>query len=191
MSSQPLSSQHKAKKRKHVGADIGPSEPSAKRSKKEGKHKKDKRHKEVDGQVREKRKDKGKAREDEKQFKVISATLAISIPPVFANNLRAGAEEMLDSMIMRYVFTNEIATLDQWEEEILRIHWNRYIPALQGVILAYDNLQFLESTATIKADCPFANCRISFDATVWSPHIGMQLGEFDKYGLQLIVRPDS
>lgn len=113
MSSQPLSSQHKAKKRKHVGADIGPSEPSAKRSKKEGKHKKDKRHKEVDGQFREKRKDKGKAREDEKQFKVISATLAISIPPVFANNLRAGAEEMLDSMIMRYVFTNEIATLDQ------------------------------------------------------------------------------
>ncbi len=100
--SQPESSQ-KPKKRKHAVADGVPSEPSAKRSK-TGKHKKEKRHKDVDGRVSEKRKDKGKgkAREDDSQFKVISATLAISIPPVFAKDLRAGAEEMLDSMIMRY-----------------------------------------------------------------------------------------
>lgn len=98
--SQPNAS-HKSKKRKHTVADGVVIEPSSKRSK-TSKHKKEKQQKEVDGQVKEKRKDKGKAREDDRQFKVISATLAISIPPVFANNLQAGAEEMLDSMVMRY-----------------------------------------------------------------------------------------
>ena len=53
---------------------------------------------------------------------------------------------------------------------------NRYIPALRGVVLAHDNLQFLESKATIKADCTFANCSVRFDATVWAPRIGMELG---------------
>lgn len=52
----------------------------------------------------------------------------------------------------------------------------RYIPALQGVVLAHDNLKVLAATATIKGDCPFANCQIAFDATVWSPQIGMKLG---------------
>jgi DNA-directed RNA polymerase I subunit RPA43 len=52
----------------------------------------------------------------------------------------------------------------------------RYIPAFQGVVLAHSDLQFLEKTATIKADCPFSVCKVGFDATVWSPHIGMKLG---------------
>ena len=53
----------------------------------------------------------------------------------------------------------------------------RYIPALQGVVLAHDRLEFLDKVATIKADCPFANCRVAFDATVWSPQVGMKLGQ--------------
>ncbi|KAF8919949.1 hypothetical protein CPB85DRAFT_1557272 [Mucidula mucida] len=51
----------------------------------------------------------------------------------------------------------------------------RYIPALQGVVLAHSNLSFLDDKASIKADCPFLVCRVSFDATVWSPSIGMTL----------------
>ena len=51
----------------------------------------------------------------------------------------------------------------------------RYIPALQGVVLAHDRLEFLDRVATVKADCPFANCRVAFDATVWSPQVGMKL----------------
>ncbi|CDO75657.1 hypothetical protein BN946_scf184941.g10 [Trametes cinnabarina] len=51
----------------------------------------------------------------------------------------------------------------------------RYIPALQGVVLAHDRLQFLDKVATIKADCPFAICKVAFDATVWSPQVGMKL----------------
>ncbi len=53
----------------------------------------------------------------------------------------------------------------------------RYIPALRGVVLAHDRLEFLDKVATIKADCPFANCRVAFDATVWSPQVGMKLCE--------------
>lgn len=36
------------------------------------------------------------------QFQIVNASLLLSIPPVFAANPRAGAEEMLDSMVMRY-----------------------------------------------------------------------------------------
>ncbi|KAF9051047.1 hypothetical protein BDZ89DRAFT_1098578 [Hymenopellis radicata] len=79
---------------------------------------------------------KGKSRDTE--FQVVQATLLLSIAPVFASNPRAGVNEMLDSMIMRY------------------------IPALQGVVLAHSNLSFLDDKASIKAD-------------LWSPSIGMTL----------------
>ena len=59
------------------------------------------------------------------------------------------------------------------------LYGHRYIPALQGVVLAHDRLEFLGKTATVKADCPFANCRVAFDATVWSPQVGMKLGAFN------------
>jgi len=133
----------KAKKRKHSTAEIGQEvEPSTKRVKKD-KSKKDKSG----------TRDKGKARatDEDGEFRVVRASMLVSIPPVFANNLRGGVQEMLDSLLMRY------------------------ITALQGVVLAHSNLQFLESTAVIKADCPFTNCRVAFDATVWSPRIGMKL----------------
>lgn len=44
-------------------------------------------------------------------------------------------------------------------------------------MLAHDNLEFTASTATIKGECPFSNCTVKFDSTVWSPHVGMKLGE--------------
>jgi len=125
----------KAKKRKHAAAEVGAAEPSTKRQKKE----------------KAAKKDKGKARAGTSEFRIVNASMLVSVPPVFANDLHAGVEEMLDSMLMRY------------------------IPALQGVVMAHENLQFVDSKATIKADCPFANCRIAFDATVWSPQVGMKL----------------
>ncbi|KAG1816146.1 uncharacterized protein BJ212DRAFT_1356686 [Suillus subaureus] len=85
------------------------------------------------------------------EFRVTKATITLSVPPVFASNLRAGVEEMLDSMIMRY------------------------IPSLCGVLLAHSNLHFLSPTVSINADCPFAICNVTFDATVWSPSIAMKL----------------
>ncbi|KAL1942127.1 hypothetical protein VTO73DRAFT_6657 [Trametes versicolor] len=95
--------------------------------------------------------DKGKSRATDDAFRVVRATLSVVVPPVFAADLRGGVEEMLDSTLMRY------------------------IPALQGVVLAHDHLEFLDTVATIKADCPFTICKVTFDATVWSPQVGMKL----------------
>ena len=84
--------EHKTKKRKHAPAEtVG--EPSTKRSK-TGKEKKTK-HKDGKKKLHKKHDAGG-------QFKVVSSTLAISLPPVFANKPREGAEEMLDSLVMRY-----------------------------------------------------------------------------------------
>ncbi|TCD61702.1 hypothetical protein EIP91_008032 [Steccherinum ochraceum] len=140
-----VKSEETAKKRKHAPIEVSAGEPSTKRSKIE------KASKKVHKEKKEKRKGKDKAGDGEGEFRVFQATLALSIPPVFASNLRAGAEEMLDSMVMRY------------------------IPALQGVVLSHSNLQFLESAATIKADCPFSNVTVVFEAMVWSPQVGMKL----------------
>ncbi|KAF8161045.1 hypothetical protein B0H34DRAFT_699182 [Crassisporium funariophilum] len=84
-------------------------------------------------------------------FQVVKASLVISVPPIFAANPRAGIEEMLDSMIMRY------------------------IPSLRGVVLSHSNLSFVNRTADIQGDCPFLVCSVAFDATVWSPRVGFKL----------------
>ncbi|KAI0705049.1 hypothetical protein C8T65DRAFT_653060 [Cerioporus squamosus] len=160
--SQPADT-HKTKKRKHAAAaveDAAAGEPSTKRSKKD---KDEKPHKHKDKHTHHhkdkaaavagasKADKKGKGRATDAAFRVVRASLSVSVAPVFANDLRGGVEEMLDSMLMRY------------------------IPALRGVVLAHDRLEFLDKVATIKADCPFANCRVAFDATVWSPQVGMKL----------------
>ncbi|KAJ6586842.1 hypothetical protein DFH09DRAFT_1141694, partial [Mycena vulgaris] len=103
----------------------------------------------------EKTKSKGKGKatdtDADAEFQVVQASLVVSVSPMFASDPRTGVQEMLDSMIMRY------------------------IPALRGVVLAHSNLSFLKQTAAITADCPFLVCKIQFDATVWSPRVRMKL----------------
>ncbi|KAJ3836191.1 hypothetical protein F5878DRAFT_625818 [Lentinula raphanica] len=84
-------------------------------------------------------------------FQVIHSSFVLSLSPVFASNPRSGVEELLDSMIMRY------------------------IPALDAVVLSHSNITFNQDTAAIQADSPFLICNISFDATVWRPLVGMKL----------------
>ena len=47
--------------------------------------------------------DKGKGRATDDAFRVVRASLSVSVPPYFATDLRGGVEEMLDSMLMRCV----------------------------------------------------------------------------------------
>ncbi|KAH9485351.1 hypothetical protein JR316_0002259 [Psilocybe cubensis] len=42
------------------------------------------------------------------EFKLVQASLVLSIPPVFAANPAAGANELLDSMIMRCAMVHKI-----------------------------------------------------------------------------------
>lgn len=112
------------------------------------------------------------------EFHSVKASVQLTIPPVFATKPHEGAQELLDSMIMRYVCcyksinryvpgggVNNIGSCPY-----------RYIPALRGVVLAHKGLQFLESTGKLKADSPFSICKVGFEAIVWSPEIGMELG---------------
>jgi hypothetical protein len=46
--------------------------------------------------------DKGKARASE--FRTVRAAVPLSLPPVYAMDARAGACEMLDSLVMQYVY---------------------------------------------------------------------------------------
>jgi DNA-directed RNA polymerase I subunit RPA43 len=84
------------KKRKHAihtALDPETSSPS-KKSKKDNKSK--------SGSSKKKDKGKGKSKSSGSEFRLVNASLVVSIPPVFASNPRAGVEEMLDSMVMRY-----------------------------------------------------------------------------------------
>ncbi|KAI5120336.1 hypothetical protein M0805_009412 [Coniferiporia weirii] len=128
-----------SKKRKHVEVNVNDAGAVHKKAKKDGKEHKKKATK--DG-----------------QFQVVSASVVVSIPPRFAMDPMAGAREMLDSLIMRYV------------------------PALKGVMLCHTDVRFLSEVAIIKQECPFLNCIVGFDATVWSPQIGMKLsGKINLY----------
>lgn len=87
MSNSPIT-----KKRKHLENGQAASGSS---------HKKAKKDKEQSG----KRDEKGKGRATEENadsaFRVVSATVVLSIPPVFSKDLMKGVHEMLDSLIMR------------------------------------------------------------------------------------------
>ena len=52
----------------------------------------------VDGSPKRARKGK-----ETDEFCSVKASIVLAVPPVFANRLHYGVEEMLDTMIMRYV----------------------------------------------------------------------------------------
>lgn len=99
------------KKRKHRSTEDLDTTPSASQKKKEKRHKATSQPVALpseDALSSQKRKpkfpkDKGKSRalDHPSEFRVINASLVLSIPPVFASDLRTGVEEMLDSMVMR------------------------------------------------------------------------------------------
>ena len=107
---------------------------------------------------------------NDNQFQVATASLVLSVAPIFAGNPRGGVEEILDSMIMRYLHSTLHSKL--FSNSV------RYVPALQGVVLSHSNLRFLNNTATIRGDSPFLTCTVVFDATVWSPRVGIKLCTF-------------
>ena len=96
-----------SKKRKHRSAEDPDTTHSVSQKKKEKRHKATAPPSEdaLSSQKRKPKspKDKGKSRALDlpSEFHVINASLVLSVPPVFASDLRSGVEEMLDSMIMR------------------------------------------------------------------------------------------
>lgn len=100
-----------SKKRKHRSTEESGATHSSSKKKKE-KRRKDTAESAAppsqDGLSPQKRKlkspkDKGKSRVSDppSEFRMVNASLVLSIPPVFASDLRTGVEEMLDNMVMR------------------------------------------------------------------------------------------
>lgn len=160
-----MSQQISSRKRKQTQSAVDLQPPAAKKSK-ISKHSPDKKrkHKYQDTTAR-----------DHGEFQVVKSSLVVSIPPIYASNPKQGVQEMLDGMLMRYAFSGKLSFSILVIHDLMSFLRPRYIPALKGVVISHTNLQFLDRTTTIKADCPFAVCRVAFDATVWSPRVGSKL----------------
>ena len=117
----------------------------------------------VDGSA--KRAHKGKENDE---FCSVKASIVLSVPPVFANRLRHGVEEMLDTMIMKCAHTHH-------RTHNFFFQSRRYEPTLNGVVLAHSDVHFLDRVARLQADSPFTICHIGFDALIWKPTCGMKL----------------
>ncbi|PFH46384.1 hypothetical protein AMATHDRAFT_155258 [Amanita thiersii Skay4041] len=85
------------------------------------------------------------------EFLIVKANLVVSITPAFTSDARAGVEEVLDSMVMKYN------------------------PTFQGVVVSHSNISFLCKTAFVQVECPYLVCKVSFDIVVWSPQVGVKL----------------
>jgi DNA-directed RNA polymerase I subunit RPA43 len=53
-----------------------------------------------------------------------------------------------------------------------------YVSEVDGVVLAYGSVQFLQRQARIMYDSPFSHFFISTSLLVWRPVIGMVLGRY-------------
>jgi hypothetical protein len=104
-----------AKKRKHATAAAAvPDEDGARSPKKPKKEKKEKEKmaKAKSGAEGGRKKKKTQRAGDEAhEFAVVRAALRLSLPPVFAGDARAGAEQLLDSMLMRCAFPRSLASV--------------------------------------------------------------------------------
>jgi DNA-directed RNA polymerase I subunit RPA43 len=125
----------------------------------------------------QKKKKSKKHRKVGEEFKRIQARMTISLPPIFVQDPTEGIEEMLDSMILRYVLFKGM----QPHESIVHACPGRFVPSLNGVVLAHSNLRLSSEKAAIQFDCPYATCHITFEALVWSPAIGMKLCSFSYF----------
>lgn len=56
-------------------------------------------------------KSKQKGKEEDNQFRVVEASIVLSIPPRFAGEPMDGANEMLDSLLMRYCRSLVVSTV--------------------------------------------------------------------------------
>ncbi|GAO48868.1 hypothetical protein SAICODRAFT_30082 [Saitoella complicata NRRL Y-17804] len=84
-------------------------------------------------------------------YHFVTLEVHVSLPPLYTANPTLGVRDHFDSMIMSYV------------------------PAARGVILAHSNLQFLDRSAKVMYDSPFACVWARARFLVWKPERGGKL----------------
>ena len=81
----------------------------------------------------------------------VSATMNMAIPPFWAMDPMASVLEQLDTLVMRFV------------------------PQLEGVLLAHADAKLLSKLGSIDGDSAFAEVPVRFTCFVWRPEVGMSV----------------
>ncbi|KAE8247995.1 hypothetical protein A4X06_0g4042 [Tilletia controversa] len=84
-------------------------------------------------------------------YRVVYPVLNMPIAPVWWKHPLGAVRELFDTMVMRYV------------------------PQLNGILIAHENHTFLAGAAEIRADSAFATAPVKVKCTIWAPSIGMRL----------------
>ena len=66
-----------------------------------------------------------------------------------------------------------------------------YIPNLGGVLVAHSNAHYLRKEGLIDGDSAFSLAPVSFDAIVWRPELGMELGTCGYLELWMLTRAEG
>ncbi|TPX65379.1 hypothetical protein SpCBS45565_g05217 [Spizellomyces sp. 'palustris'] len=85
------------------------------------------------------------------QFKLITTKLYVHLPPAFVGNEEEGVSEHLSNFLMRYV------------------------PEVDGVVLAYSDVEVLEHSARILYDSPFFHFYVRANLLTFSPSLKSNL----------------
>ena len=150
--------------------------PDAHLSSKKRKHVKTDPDAAVDGPApkkpkRDSKRSKAKSIVPASEFRTVDSETVVSIPPAYAFDAETCVREMLDSMLMRCVHPSSRS--EEFDTQLVDLR--RYIPSLEGVLLAHSNVKFVQDNAVIIGACPFAVVTVAFRALVWGPSIGMKL----------------
>ncbi|KAE8216151.1 hypothetical protein CF327_g625 [Tilletia walkeri] len=84
-------------------------------------------------------------------YRVVYPVLNMPIAPVWWKHPLGAVRELFDTMVMRYV------------------------PQLNGILIAHEEHTFLTGTAEIRSDSAFATVPVKVKCTIWAPSIGMRL----------------
>lgn len=102
--------------------------------------------------------------------------MRLSIAPKYSADQLVGVREILDGMIMRWVadwvgrpsviiFAQRVAD------------GGRYVPQVQGVLLAHWDHTFPDDTVQIINECPYGVLDVEVETIVWSPKVGQKMCE--------------
>ena len=142
-------------------------------SKDASKSKSHKEHREHKEKSKHKHHDKDKKSEKSKSapFEHRLSRMRLSVPPKYAGDWLAGVREVLNEMLMRWVLPRSSLTCTG----CMDISDARYVPQMEGVLLAHWEHEFLDDTVKIIDECPYGVCEVQFRSVVWAPKIGQKL----------------
>ncbi|KAK1926056.1 hypothetical protein DB88DRAFT_480527 [Papiliotrema laurentii] len=145
----------------HASSSRDPTKHKKKsKSKDKDGHKHKHKHRDHDKSSRDKSSSSSSSSSKSSPFEHRTTRMRLSIPPKYALDWLSGVREVLDGMLMRYV------------------------PQLEGVLLAHWDHKFCDDTVKIIDECPYGVGEVEFKTIVWAPKVGQKL-----YGTHSLSSP--